>query len=454
MWAAEKDPALRADFCNLTILDRVPDPARLERKIGAALVALPRLAQRVVSPPLRLAPPEWQPDPTLDLAYHVRRVALPPPGGMRELLDVTAALSSSPLDRSRPLWVFTLIDGLPGGRAALFQQVHHTITDGVGGLRLSLSIVDLERDAPPDAPSLLGDMPEPPSDPVDRNSLFDLVRDAIEDQTALAVRHTRQALGFGVGLALHPQSVPHVIHAGVELAASIRRQVLITDTGHSRLLAPMSLGRRFDTIAVPFEPVRLAAKDLGVTINDVFAAGVSAGLGRYLNARGEPVDELRMAMPVNVRAGRDDRAANRFVPTRAVVPTSARDADTHVHAVRDALAHVREEPVVSAADALAGIAATLPTALLVTALRSQSRTIDFAASNVRGSPIELFLGGARVDATFPFGPRMGCALNATVISYNGEMCIGLHSDPIAVTEPDLLVDCIGVEFERILSRAE
>src|SRR5450631_2920565 len=134
MWAVEKDPALRSDFCNLTLLDSTPDPDRLREKIGDALRGIPRLGQRVVSAPLRIVPPEWVDDPDLDIGYHVRRVAAPKPGGVRELLDLCAALGESPFDRSRPLWEFTVIDGLAGGRTALLQKMHHTITDGGGAL--------------------------------------------------------------------------------------------------------------------------------------------------------------------------------------------------------------------------------------------------------------------------------------------------------------------------------
>ena len=94
MWAVEKDPALRSDFTNITVLDGRPDEARIRAKLDAALADIPRLAQRVVAPPLRLAPPEWRDDPTLDVDYHLRKVAAPAPGG-------TASSSTSP-PRSRP----------------------------------------------------------------------------------------------------------------------------------------------------------------------------------------------------------------------------------------------------------------------------------------------------------------------------------------------------------------
>src|SRR5258708_5019723 len=149
MWAVEKDPTLRSDFCTLAILDRRPSDERLRATTQRALDAIPRLHQRVVSAPLRIAPPEFADDPTLDLDAHERVLAVPSPGDDRALLDLCGTLAEQPLDRARPLWEFTLIDGLTDGRVALLQKVHHTVTDGVGGLKLSVAMVDFERDPEP-----------------------------------------------------------------------------------------------------------------------------------------------------------------------------------------------------------------------------------------------------------------------------------------------------------------
>src|SRR2546423_14171388 len=127
MWAVEKDPALRSDFCNLTVLDRRPTDERLNATMERALDAIPRLRQRVIGAPLRLVPPEFAEDPTLDLASHVRVVGVPSPGDERALLDLCASLSEQQLDRARPLWEFTIVEGLADGRAALLQKVHHAI---------------------------------------------------------------------------------------------------------------------------------------------------------------------------------------------------------------------------------------------------------------------------------------------------------------------------------------
>ncbi|MGH3748172.1 MAG: wax ester/triacylglycerol synthase domain-containing protein, partial [Micromonosporaceae bacterium] len=78
----------------------------------------------------------WADDPHLDLEYHIRNSALPTPGRVRELLELTSRMHGTLLDRHRPLWEFHLIEGLQGGRFATYTKVHHSLLDGVAALRL------------------------------------------------------------------------------------------------------------------------------------------------------------------------------------------------------------------------------------------------------------------------------------------------------------------------------
>lgn len=450
MWAVEKDPALRSDFTNVTILDRTPDVDRLRAKAGALVAAVPRLAQRVVNPPLRLAPPEWQDDPTFDLDHHLRHVALPASGTRRELLDYAAAVSADPFDRSRPLWEFTLVDGLPDGRSALVQRLHHTITDGVGGLRLSLSLVDFERDPDP-APSAPEGEPSAPDDdaPV-RTSPVDVLRSSLAYAASAPIHLAREGAGAAVCAAKSPQRIPAAAVDAWQLARSVRRQVLVTDRARSPLFATRSLGRRYDVLQVPLEPLRVAADVLGGTVNDAFVTAVTGALGRYHAALGVRCADLRMAMPVNLRS-EGMSAGNAFAPARVIVPIQPAAAASRFHRISEILAAARTERALHASGSLAGLMSPLPTSVLVAATRSQVRTIDFATSNLRGSPVPLYLAGARIEANFPLGPRTGSALNLTVLSYEGRFDIGIHTDPVAVTHPELLLICLRESFADLTS---
>ncbi len=150
LWNVDKDPYLSSNFGSVTLLDRPPDLERFRRRMLLATANIPRLHQRVVPALGRLAPPEWRDAPDFDIRAHVRHQALPAPGSLAQLLDLAARFVQDPLDRSRPLWEFVLVDGLPGGRATLIQKMHHTITDGEGGIRLSEQFIDLVRDTPLD----------------------------------------------------------------------------------------------------------------------------------------------------------------------------------------------------------------------------------------------------------------------------------------------------------------
>jgi WS/DGAT/MGAT family acyltransferase len=446
MWAVEKDPALRSDFCNLTILDRRPEDKRVRQALDRALHSIPRLRQRVIGAPLRMVPPDFADDPTLDVEAHLRIVAVAAPGDERALLDLCGALAEQPLDRARPLWEFTLIDGLPDGRTALLQKVHHTITDGVGGLKLSRALVDVERD-PERTAEVRYAVPEAGSRRSPRTTTpISATRDAMLDAANRGIGTVRRTVGSAGHVVVHPPEIPGRAAGAARLLNSLQRQALVTDTARSDVMRGRSLRRHFDTYETPFAPLRAAATNLGGSVNDAFVTALASALGRYHERRGSTVDELRMAMPVSTRR-RGDESTNRFVPARVLVPIQpADDLRTLFGDVHERLASAKGETSLYAAEGLAGIVSGLPTSMLVAMTRSQTRTIDFAASNLRGSPVPLYLAGARILANYPMGPRTGCALTVTMLSYCDDAQLGLNIDPAAIVDVPAFMDDLDDAF--------
>jgi diacylglycerol O-acyltransferase len=446
MWAVEKDPALRSDFCNLTILERVPDDVHMQRTVARAVAAIPRLGQRVVGAPLRIMPPTFADDPTLDLNAHVRRIALPGDGSDRAMLDLCGALAEQPLDRARPLWEFTLIEGLADGRAALLQKIHHTITDGVGGLRLSLAFVDFEPDAP-------GPVPPEPERAVSRanDSPLHATRTAVFDAAVRNAQVARRVVQGASNMVVHPAQVPGKLIGTARLARSLQRQVLNTEAAHSDVMRARSLTRHFEIHTLSLPAVQAAAHALGGSVNDLYVAALAGALGRYHEHLGSAVTELRLAMPISTR-DRGDSAANRFVPARVLIPIQPVDEPRALFdAVRARLLETRGEAAIGAAEGLAVFLTGLPTSILVAMTRAQTRTTDFAATNLRGSPVPLYIAGARVLASYPMGPRTGTALNATVLSYCDEMHLGLNIDPAAVIDVKAFMSAVDASFDALLA---
>lgn len=453
MWTVEKDPSLRSDFLNVTVLEGPPDHERLRAKITEAVALLPRLRQKVVSAPLRLAPPEWVEDPQFDLGYHLRRVALPEPGGMRELLDFAAGVAMAPFDRARPLWEFTVVEGLEGGRAALLQKIHHTVTDGVGGLKLSLALLDLEADPAAGTGNLAG---EPTDDDAPRESAPPSTpMDVLVETLAYVARRqadgVRRAIDIMGAVARHPGAVPGTLATTARTVRSLQQQALVRGSALSPLMTERSLSRRFEIHTVSLDALKAVAKEADATINDAFVTGVAGAMGRYHERMGAPVDELRMAMPVNLRVrGEDASGGNRFAPARIVVPVQPKDPAELLEAVADRLSDIRTEPALGMAESVAGVVGLLPTSVLVPVTKAQTRTIDFATSNLRGSPVELFLAGRRIEGNYPFGPCTGCAVNVTVLSYGGDFDMGVNLDPAALTDPAAFMECLAESFDALL----
>ena len=447
MWTVERDPVLRSSFLNLTLLDRAPDYDRFHARMADAVRGLPRLRQRVELAPLPLTPPEWVDDPEFDLGYHLRRVALPAPGTDRQLLDLGAQWLQDPFDPRRPLWQMTVVEGLSGGRAALLAKLHHAVTDGVGGVRLSASFIDLSRDAP--GPEPVGD------DGVPRPFESGPIRLMTEMRRQLGrVPHAVTGMWSGaVELASHPQWLGREAADVMESARSMVRQALVTDGARSPLWAGRrSTARHFEMLSIDLDEAKRTGAALEGTVNDVFVTGVAGGAAAYHRARGFDADELRISMPVSTR---HDRSAggNAFTPARVLVPAGIVDPVERFRAVHDRLATVKAERALGLADALTGVLTGLPGPLLTRLVRQQVETVDLAASNVRGAPVDIFVAGALVLSNHPMGPTGGTAFNASVLSYRSQLDMGINSDSAAVDDPVLLRHCIAESLAEVMAAA-
>jgi WS/DGAT/MGAT family acyltransferase len=302
MWTLDGDARLSSTVANLTLLDRAPDWDRLCRRLERAATSFPRLRQRVESTPAILGPPRWLDDADFHLENHLRRVRLTGSRSRRALLDLVMEIFSEPFDRTRPLWDFVVIEGLTHGGAAMVQRMHHTLTDGEGGLRLSLEFIDLERDAPEPAPLAAPPAtvePEPPFTAIARLSW---------DRAAATARSA-------VSSVTRPGELLRTAQSALDVTRSTLRQARLSDHHLSPLWSERSMERRLDIFDVPLGDVKEAAHRLGGSVNDAFVTAAAEAAGAVHRAAGRPVDELRMAMPISTRQGRET-GGNQSHPAR------------------------------------------------------------------------------------------------------------------------------------------
>jgi hypothetical protein len=204
-------------------------------------------------------------------------------------------------------------------------------------------------------------------------------------------------------------------------------------------------------IRVPLDSIRASAKLLGGTVNDVFVTAAVIGAVRYHEHRETPLEALNISFVVSTR-GSGGADTNAFAPTRVQVPAGPMPVEERFAAIRAILAAGREGARTGGAMAsVAGVANLLPTSLVTGVARSQTAQMDFATSNVRGSPIPVYVSGARILWTGTLGPVAGTAFNLTAMSYDDSFDIGLHVDPVAVGDWDDLRRCIEAGFQELLA---
>jgi WS/DGAT/MGAT family acyltransferase len=440
MWGIEKDPLLRSTITAVSLFDRPPDQERLRDRVERGTRLIPRLRQRVVSAPLVASPPRWVVDTNFDLDYHLRRVCAPAPGDRRALLDLAEPVGMQSFDRARPLWEFTVVEGLADGKAAVIQKLHHSITDGVGAIKLAMVLFDLERD--PDDP---GHTPAAPD--AEHPSPWGLTFEALRHERRRQLGIVRRSIGSATRAARRPAAN---FRSMGELAASAGRILAPATTPHSPVMTERSLSVSFDTISVPLDETKNAARVAGGKLNDAFLAAVCGGMRLYHERHGTTVEQLRTTMPISIRdESTETLAGNQFVPARFLIPIGIRDPIERMRAIRELVAFQRNEPALTLTDAIAGILNRLPTAVVTQLFGSMLKGVDFVTSNVPGVPVPVFFAGAALESQVAFGPLTGAAANVTLVSYLDDLHIGVNMDSAAIPDRDVFVECLREGFDEV-----
>jgi diacylglycerol O-acyltransferase len=447
MWRIESDPRLRSPMTAVYLLDCAPDWDRLMAALEWGTRIVPRARMHAVEPPLGLAEPVWAVDPRFDLRYHARRVRVPPPGTFDQALELAQGIAMRPFDRARPPWEAVLLEGLEDGRAAWVLKVHHSLTDGLGGVQLAMLLHSRRREHTPKKP-----MPAPPEpEPLGRfGALADRLRARLAHAPGGLLEGLRRATSVAGAVAAHPQDA-----AGdaLGLARSFGRMLAPPPCPPSPLLRGRSLSWRFGVLACTLDELKGAGRAAGGTLNDAYIAALLGGLRRYHEAMGAPVEELPMAMPINIRAGDHPMGGNRFAGARFAAPVGVEDPAERIALVREFVLTARAEPALDAMGALAGVISRVPAPLAARWYAGQSQNIDLQASNVPGSPVPLYIAGAAIERVYPFGPLPGCAVMAGLLSHAGTCCIGINVDAAAVTNHTLFMECLHAGLDEVLALA-
>jgi len=404
-------------------------------RVADRLHLVPRYRQRLHSTAAGLANPVWIDDDGFDLSWHVRRATLPAPGGNDGVAAVVGRELSRRLDRSRPLWELTVIEGLAGGRRALLAKMHHALVDGVAAVDIGTVLLDPTPE-PLDIPP-----PDEPWEPRAHDRTRHLARLA-----ATPVVRAQKLLLDSATRALQPS--PR--RAASDLKSATELLVQLARTRPSAPMTPLNAGqgpnRRFAFARASLADLKRAGKAQGATVNDALLAAVAGMLRRYLEAAGEPTRKPLVALvPVSVRRPGED-GGNAISTVLVDLPVGEPDPAERIVLVHEAMAEIKGSAAVRAGALLAGAGGWAPPLVSATLARAMGglRAFNLVVSNVPGPQQPFWLNGCRLLAVHPAVPLSPATQGLTVgiISYDGTVCFGLLADrdldpPLAVAADGL-----------------
>lgn len=405
--------------------------------LAGRLPLVPRYRQKLRTVPFRLGRPVWVDDPNFDLRYHVRRTALPAPGGDEQLSQLMAQVMGQRLDRDYPLWEYWLVEGLAQGRWALISKLHHCMVDGISGTDLYRVIFDASAEpSPPVADDrTVGAEPSP----------LELAAHAALDMVLLPVREAA-ALS---GAVAHPDRV--VRQATDTVRAIAKLAPYLWPAAGSSLSGNIGQQRRYIWARASLDQVKTIKRELGGTVNDVVLAAISGGFRALLLARGEQPEPHKVPslVPVSVRApGEESIYENRVSAVVAYLPVQVADPVDRLAAVRAELAGLKASKEAMLGEELASLGRYAPFPVVSRGIRLAfslpQREIVTVTTNVPGPRQPLYAMGRRLVEIIPYVPiATTVRIGISIFTYCDNVTFGVTGDFAA--NPDLDVLARGIE---------
>lgn len=425
------------------------DLARLRLTVERRLVIHPRFRQRPRPPTTRLGLPRWEIDPDFDLDYHLQSIHLPPPADQLALQDFVSELMSQPLDLDRPLWRFYFVEQCGDG-SALVCRLHHAIADGLALVQVMLTITDPTPDAP------LPGLPVKPEDLPGAARLRRLLAPAARAvYTAKRVRRLAGALAHeGKETLAHPTRLVGAARLGASAGRALGKLLLIGPDRRTVLRGTCGVPKRAAwTADIALDDVKTVGRLMGGTVNDVLLSAVTGALRRYIEAHRQHTAGLniRAIVPVNLRPPDDpDLFGNRFGLVFLSLPVGEKDPLKRLVILHRRMEEIKNSPEAVVALNILNAMGLSPTQVerIILAIFGMKGTA--VMTNVPGPRQPLYFAGGKIEQLMFWVPTPGnLGLGVSIISYAGQVMLGVATDAGLIPEPQDLIDAFQDELEAL-----
>ena len=428
-------PATPMHVGSLMVLDKPKGKrsayAAFRDHIARRMHLAPVFSRKLGFMPIDLANPVWLQAPSVDLEYHIQPLSLPAPGTEAQLQAAVAKLHEGMLDRDRPLWQFTVIDGLQSGEVGLYAKIHHSALDGQGGVAVAQALLDAE--------------PKPRAVSRPEEETGSHMKPSTAKMLGAALRNT--VAQYGRILKAVPEVAKAAGRAGaVAITSSELRKRGIALGPRTKLNAAIGPQRVFVSMQIPLAEAKAIARHFDAKLNDVVLAICATALRKqFARDKGALAKAMIGAVPVSLRAPGDTSQANYVSMMLVSLATHIADPRKRMAAIVAASTRAKmltgsmkgASPTDAPSLGIPWLMARV-TPLYRKAVASNRIPVvaNVAISNVPGPQIPLYLAGARLKAYYPVSiVTHGLALNVTIVSYDGSLDFGLVACKEAM--PDL-----------------
>lgn len=417
------------------------DIRSLRKVIEQKFLGYPRFRQKAVDGPTGAV---WQDDADFDLDWHIRLTALPGKGGKRELERLTSQLASTPLDKSKPLWQFHLVERYDGG-SALISRIHHCYADGIALVQVLLSLTEMGEDDKRKKSLAKRWLKKEEHAPVAKRV------GAIDRYMQLG----NKMLEKGMDIYRDPSLAAVLASEGVDIAREIGLALSLSDDPDTVLKGRLGVSKRVAWAEpLSLDEVKSVSRALRCTVNDILLASATGALRSYMIERGEQLDgiTIRATVPVNLRPlEHAKQLGNHFGLVFLDLPVGEPNPMRRLERVAASMKVLRKSrQAVATFGALAAVGMA-PPAVQAFALEMFSRKASAVATNVPGPQMPLYLGGSKIRDLMFWVPQNGSiGLGISILSYNGAVHFGLIADAKLMPDPDSVIRRFRPEFEKLL----
>ena len=416
---------------------------KLKKVIKQRFLAYPRFRQKVLD---TTAGAWWETDEDFDLDWHIRLTALPGKAGKKELERLTSQLASTPLDKTKPLWQFHLVEKYDGG-SAMISRIHHCYADGIALVQVLLSLTDTTRDAKKGSDL---DKAWLKSDGENVKKRIGTVDRAVK----MGVNMWEKGLDF----YRDPSLAGVIAKEGGEIARELAVALSLSDDPPTVLRGRLGVSKRVAWAdPLDLDEVKAVGRAFDCTVNDVLMASAAGALRSYMIERGERVDglTLRATVPVNLRPlEHAKKLGNHFGLVFLELPVGEENPVRRLEHVAENMRQLKSSRQAIVSFGLLAAMGLAPVGVQRTALELFSRKASAVATNVPGPPLPLYLAGCQITEQMFWVPQTGSiGIGISIMSYNNKVYFGLISDAKLLPDPDSVIQRFRPEFEKLLYTA-